>query len=238
MGFIHSTRLQTTVMLKQRDIPELLELLQSPVTDFDCGTLCAPGNGGVPVCCHAERIVPVLYKVEMAVLKRRSDLWRKYEPRTKDQHELASDMRGCDMLAVCKGAEHCERENRSLACRTFPFEPYLDHDRQLVGLVWNYDFAGTCPLIGSRHRIQPRFIEECLAMWQRMFELSFRERMFYFRISQTMRRSFGQKRRRIPVFTPDGVWSYPPQKDGGPPRRAAKAAPSPSAAPRASAASA
>jgi hypothetical protein len=187
-------------MLKQKDIPELLDLLQAPVTDFDCGTLCAPDNGGVPLCCHAESIVPVLYKVEMAVLKRRTDLWRKYMPRTQHQEDLGADMRGCDMLAVCKGAEHCERDNRSITCRTFPFEPYLD-----------------------RYRILPEFIDQCLNLWQRMFELSHRERMFYFKISQGMRRSFGQKHQRIPVITRDGVWSYAPQRDGSPPRRLKRA---------------
>ncbi|MFO1078241.1 MAG: hypothetical protein U1E73_11025 [Planctomycetota bacterium] len=194
--------------LTQRQIEELLALLRAPVTAFDCGALCAPGNGGVPVCCHAPTILPVLYKAEFALLRRRSELWRRHVPRGDDA-ELRQRARPCDVFAVCKGHTHCERDNRALACRTFPFEPYLDHDDRFVGLVFAFEYAHLCPLIAGEHAIRPDFVAECCAMWRRMFELDADERAFYAGCSRTLRRQFGRLRERIPVFTERGIMAMP-----------------------------
>ncbi|MBL8754008.1 MAG: hypothetical protein JNK15_11980 [Planctomycetes bacterium] len=199
--------------LRAADIAELLRTLQAPVTDFDCGTLCAPGNGGVPVCCNAAQVLPVLYKAELALLQKRSDLWRRHVPRGQDA-PLRAAARPCDVFAVCKGHTQCERHNRSLACRTFPFEPYLDHDARFVGIVFAFDQAHLCPLITSDHDISPQFIAECCAMWSRMLELDADERAFYAGCSRTLRRQFGALRRPIPVFTPTGVVACPTRRAG------------------------
>lgn len=194
--------------LTQRDIADLLATLQAPVTTFDCGTLCAPKNGGVPVCCHASSIVPVLYKAELALLRRRSDLWRKHVPVGVDA-ALRDRARACDVFAVCKGHTHCERDNRSLACRTFPFEPYLDHDDRFAGLVFAFEFSHLCPLITSDHEIRPDFIAQCSAMWRSMFHRDPAERAFHAGCSRTLRRQFGRMREPIPVFTEAGVVAMP-----------------------------
>jgi len=191
-------------MFTKTQITELLKILHAPVTDIDCGTLCAPDNDGVPICCDKERIVPVLYRGEYALLRERSDLWRPFRPSTKQQESLGDDMRSCDRLCECKGVAHCERENRSLACRTFPLEPYLDHEGDLVGLVWNYDFQGTCPLVAARHRVRGDYVDQCMTMWETAFGWSEDEWEFHFGHSESLRRSFGQKRKKIPVFTRTG----------------------------------
>jgi hypothetical protein len=206
-------------MFTPAQLEELLATLTVPVTEIDCGTLCAPDNDGIPICCDKSRIVPVLYKTEYRVLRARSDLWRPFRPQTKDQRELGEDMRSCDKLCECKGVAHCERDNRSLACRTFPLEPYLDHDGELVGLVWNMDFEGTCPLVMSRHKVRQDYIEQAMAMWRKAFEWAPKEQEFYMGHSQTTRRSFGQKRRKVPVFTPDGIRRMPTARTTPAPRR-------------------
>ena len=81
-------------MFTPAQIEELLATLTVPVTEIDCGTLCAPDNDGVPICCDKSRIVPVLYKKEYQVLRARSDLWRPFRPETEQQRELGEDMRG------------------------------------------------------------------------------------------------------------------------------------------------
>jgi hypothetical protein len=199
-------------MLTQAQIAQLLDRLRSPVTAFDCGPLCAPGNGGVPVCCHAQSLVPVLYKAEFALLRRRSRLWRRFAPKTQAERAMLADGRPGDCFALCKGHLHCERENRSIACRTFPFEPYLDHDRKLAGLVFHYDFAHLCPLIRGGHVIEPQFVREAVAMWEQLFAFAASERALYFTASQSLRRSFGQKRRSIPVFTCEGLRDFPTRR--------------------------
>jgi hypothetical protein len=185
-------------------IQELLDTLKVAVTDFDCGTLCAPTNGGIPVCCDKEQIVPVLYKTEYRELRSRSDLWRPYRPTTAQQRELKRDTRACDKVCECKGAAHCERDNRSIVCRTFPFEPYLDHDEEFAGLVYNYEFRHLCPLVEGRHAVRQDYVEQACDLWTKVFAWSEEEREFYLGHSQSLRRSFGQKRRRIPVLTPEG----------------------------------
>lgn len=195
-------------MLREAHIDELLRTLRAPVTAFDCGTLCAPGNGGVPVCCHAPSVLPVLYKAELALLQKRSALWTQHVP-TGEDAPLRHAARACDVFAVCKGHTQCERDNRSLACRTFPFEPYLDHDARFAGLVFAYDFAHLCPLIQSQHPIEDAFVAQCCAMWQRLFELDDGERAFYAGCSRSLRRQFGRRGERIPVFTARGVVAMP-----------------------------
>jgi hypothetical protein len=196
------------VALGEADVRELLDLLRSPVVAFDCGTLCAPGNGGVPVCCHSPTVLPVLYRAELALLQRRSDLWRRYVPEGDDA-QLMREQRPCDTFAVCKGHLHCERDNRSLACRTFPFEPYLDHDGKLAGLVFAYEIAHLCPLVRSEHQILPEFVQQCCRMYRRLFELDQAERAFYAGASRALRRSFGRMHAEIPVFTEQGVVPFP-----------------------------
>jgi hypothetical protein len=201
-------------MYTEEQVAQLLKTLHVPVTEFDCGTLCAPGNGGVPVCCDKSQIVPVLYKTEYRLLRKRSRLWKPYQAKTAHQRELKEDTRACDKVCECRGVAHCERDNRSIVCRTFPFEPYLDHDDELVGLVYNFDFQGLCPLVGSRHPIRDDYIDQALNMWTLAFGWSEAEREFYHDHSETLRRSFGQKRRKIPVFTREGRRLMPTRRRG------------------------
>jgi hypothetical protein len=196
-------------MIDPQAIPQLYALLTSPVTAFDCGVLCAPRNGGVPVCCHAQTVVPVLYRAELEWLRKRTRLWRRYVPTDARERAMAREVSACDVLAVCRGAAFCEREHRSIACRTFPFEPYVDHRSRLAGMVYNYEFTGLCPLIDNPAPILTRFIDQCIALWASIFELDQDELQFYSGTSQTLRRSFGQKRLPIPVFTQAGVRQMP-----------------------------
>ena len=207
--------------IRDNEAEALLDLLQAPVTDFDCGQLCAPGNGGVPVCCHAAAVVPVLYEAELRVLQRRSSLWRRYEPGDARQKEMVSEARPGDVFCVCRGVEHCERGNRSLACRTFPFEPYLDRDGELVGLVWGEDFRDLCPLITGPYPVRRDFVDQCLTLWERTFALSPAERDFYAEHSRTLRRSKGQRRESIRVLTRRGWRDYPAGRRRTPSRKAA-----------------
>ena len=199
-------------MFTQEQVRELLDTLTVPCTDFDCGTLCAPDNDGIPVCCDKRLIVPVLYKTEYKLLRSRSKLWRPYRPQNAQQRELKSDTRACDAVCECRGVAHCERENRSIVCRTFPFEPYLDHDRQFVGLIYNQDFEELCPLTSGRHEIRADFVEQCTAMWEKAFAWSADEVDFYHEHSQTVRRSFGQRGKRIPVITREGRKMMPTRR--------------------------
>ncbi|MCC6782724.1 MAG: hypothetical protein IT457_07750 [Planctomycetes bacterium] len=200
---------QSAAALSAAQIAELHALLTAPVTSFDCGTLCAPGNGGVPVCCQNHTIMPVLYAAEFALLERRSRMWTRYVPQNEGERELAAELRPCELFATCKGAAHCEREHRALSCRTFPFEPYLAHDDTLCGLVFAWDLAALCPLIGSGHRIEPRFLEQTLTAFTKLFAWAPDELELWRGNSRTLRRSFARSAARISVYRPDGVFAFP-----------------------------
>lgn len=201
--------------LQESQVARLFDMLRAPVTRFDCGTLCAPGNGGVPVCCHAASVLPVLYKAELALLRRRTTMWRRHVPRGDDA-PLRDAARSCDVFAVCRGHRHCERQHRALACRTFPFEPYIDHDDHFVGIVFCYDLAHLCPLVLGDQPIEDDFVAECCAMWAQLFAFDDGERRFYATASRRLRRQFGRRDERIPVFTAGGVVAMPTRR---PPRR-------------------
>lgn len=194
------------------DFKKLYDILKSPITTFDCGQLCAPTNGGVPVCCQGEKVIPVLYKGEFAMLMKRTELWRPFVPKDRDEKKLARELSDYQ-LAVCKGAAHCERDNRSLNCRTFPFAPYFDHDGVLAGLVFDYEAAeGKCPLLGFPGVITKRYIEESIDFWATIATEDRAEAEFQWEESEKLRRSFAQKKQPIPVLCPEGVREYPTQK--------------------------
>ena len=57
-------------------------------------------------------------------------------------------------------------------------------------------------------------------MWTKAFGWAPAEKQFYMEHSQTTRRSFGQKRRPVPVFTTSGVRRMPTARPAGKKKRA------------------
>src|SRR5262249_55263344 len=109
---------------------------QAPVSRFDCGQKCAPHNGGSPVCCSTDHAGPWVDKWEFALLRSRSDLWRAYTPTDAAGREIVRGLHKDCRAVECKGAAHCERDNRSMSCRAFPFFPYMTRDDEIVGLAY------------------------------------------------------------------------------------------------------
>lgn len=155
--------------LAKEEIEYYYSLLQEEVTEYNCGSLCAPSNGGVPVCCQADNALPALYKAEYEMLSARTDLWKEYVPATKqEKKEFAEyDLRKIT-FCECKGIEHCERENRSISCRTFPLEPYLDTRGILIGLVFMREFLTKCPLTTKAKDIRQAFIDSHFLFWEKL----------------------------------------------------------------------
>lgn len=71
--------------LTEDEIQYYYTLLQEEVTEYNCGSLCAPSNGGIPVCCQADNALPALYKAEYEMLSKRTDLWKAYVPMTREE---------------------------------------------------------------------------------------------------------------------------------------------------------
>ena len=173
---------------------------QAPVSRYDCGRKCAPLNGGTPVCCSTENAIPIVDKSEWQLLKSRSDLWHLYLKRDAATLAERKDMHRDCRLVECKGARHCERENRSMSCRAFPFFPYLTAADEFVGLAPFWDFADRCWLMNNMQVVDRDFVTEFVAAHEMLFEADKKEREANFDHSAAMRRVFTRWNRLIPLI--------------------------------------
>ena len=176
----------------------------APVSRFDCGRRCAPHNGGTPVCCSTEHAVPILDKAEFALLKTRSDLWRPYKATDAEGRAIVADMHHECCAAECKGAAHCERENRTMACRAFPFFPYITRDNEIVGLAYYWVFEDRCWVMSHLEIVTRDFVRECLAAYEAIFAEDKLEYETNRDQSAAMRRVFTRWNRNIPLIGRDG----------------------------------
>ena len=192
--------------LKPDDYARIYRNFESPVMRFDCGRMCAPLNGGEPVCCSTENAVPVVNKAEWKLLKSRTDLWHKFVPRDAAGRDIVDELEKSCLAVECKGARHCERENRSLSCRTFPFFPYITKERKFIGLSVYWTFEDRCWVISNLRRVDRRFVDEFVAAYEAVFRADPHEFDVMRDWSATMRRVFSRWDRHIPVIGRDGRW--------------------------------
>ena len=182
-------------------LKHVYRLLALPMTAFDCGKLCAPGNGGVPGCCDSSHAVPILYREEYRMHRRRTDFWKPFKPRNKAQRKEQADLHPYCVMAACPGARNCRRGLRSIACRSFPFEPHLDDDGDLVGLTFIYRMEDTCPLIGlPREIFNEEYLHNALLAWMQILNRLDLERDAMRAESRALRRRFRRQGRSIEIF--------------------------------------
>lgn len=182
---------------------EILDTFGASVVDTDCGQKCRHLNDGIPVCCDTGHAIPIMSKSEWKVLKARTDLWHKFIPETPDAEEVISDLDSTCLAVECKGVKFCERDNRSLSCRAFPFFPYIDKDDNLLGLSYYWTFEDRCWVISNMKRVQEPFVQEFIASYESLFEADPGERQVFKDYSATMRRVFSRKKKPIYVIGPD-----------------------------------
>lgn len=192
---------------KRRLTPGRLEalyrLLSSPMLDFDCASLCAPKNKGVPLCCDQREVIPLMYRDELKWHRERSSFWKRMPRKTKDDSALAEENESDhDVLAVCPGPSKCVRSKRALVCRTFPFEPHCDTRGNVLGITYIYSKEHTCPLIDRKNwRVNPTYVRNSIKYWEQIFELFPEEQELYVSESKKIRRQFKRKARKLPLFS-------------------------------------
>jgi len=189
--------------LEEEEIAYFYSLLQEEITNYDCGTLCRDANGGVPFCCSVENAVPFLYKAEFSYLKKRTDLWKVWKPQTKQEKQLQKSHEDeHTIFCECKGVEFCERENRSISCRTFPLEPYIDKRGVFVGLVFMREFKHGCPLTQRVKDIRQEFIDANYLFWKKLMLRKPNEYETYRRSSIAYRKHRTKTKEDFHVFFP------------------------------------
>jgi hypothetical protein len=177
---------------------------EAAISRYDCGQYCAPHNGGQPVCCTTKHCIPVARAEEWKFLQSRSDLWHKYKPRTKAEQKVKDELPRDIFLIECKGAAHCERENRSLSCRAFPFFPYVTKGYEFVGLTYYWHFEELCWVISNMRIVEAEFIGEFVSTFDLLFRRVPGELEVFRDYSATMRRAFSRMKRTIPLIGREG----------------------------------
>lgn len=183
----------------------IYKMFVAPVSAFDCGAKCAAHNDGVPVCCSTEAAIPIVDTHEWALLRSRGDLWREFVPPDKATEKELSDLHHECVAIECKGFMHCERDNRSMSCRTFPFFPYIDRDGDVLGMSVFWTFEDRCWVQSQLQIVNLRFVDEFLAAYETLFEVDRDEFAANRDHSATMRRVFSRAGRAIPLIGRDGA---------------------------------
>src|SRR5262245_16228732 len=187
-----------------KDFASLYEGFTAPVSRFDCGRKCAPLNGGEPVCCSTQNAVPVVHKVEFELLKSRTDLWSKFKPYDYATRQIVAELTSDCMAIHCKGARHCERDNRTIACRGFPFYPYLTRERQFVGIGTYWVFEDRCWMMSNLEIVVGGFVEQFVATHKALFVYDRHELTTYVAVPPSRRRVYSRWNREIPLLCRQG----------------------------------
>jgi hypothetical protein len=165
-----------TDTMRPADFKAVYDRFQANVSRFDCGRFCAPLNNGQPVCCDTTHAIPVVDRPEFDLLKSRTDLWRRFRPQDATARKIVADLHKDCVAVECKGARFCERDNRTLACRAFPFYPYFNREGELLGLGTYWIFADRCWLISNMQVVERDFIREFIAAYEYVFARDEEER--------------------------------------------------------------
>ncbi|HSQ26496.1 MAG TPA: hypothetical protein VLM80_05175 [Anaerolineales bacterium] len=188
------------------DFGELYAKFRAPISELDCGDRCAPYNEkGIPFCCDIRHAVPTAYLSEWDYLEQNTDLWRKYTPdSTKLADLLEKQTPAGQELIVCLGHLYCQREFRSLTCRSFPFFPYINRQGEFIGLSYYWEYEDRCWVISHLNMVSGNYRLEFIDVFDFLFKQMPDERETFRQYSILMRRIFGRKNRAIPLLHRNG----------------------------------
>jgi len=174
------------------------------VSRYDCGRFCSPLNNGEPVCCSTDNAIPIVDKTEFQLLKSRSDLWHLYKPTDATSRQIVDELHKSCTAIECKGARFCERDNRTMACRAFPFYPYITRDDKLLGLATYWGFEDRCWLISNMQVVERDFMQEFIAAYEYIFARDPEEYKAMKSQSAYHRRTFSRRGEPIALIGRDG----------------------------------
>lgn len=192
------------------NIETLFNQFNVPITEIDCGILCAPHNPyRIPFCCDICHAIPAAYKSEWEYLRSNTDLWHlwrgdecKSEP--VDPTTIQKDTPEHMVLLACKGYEHCQRSFRSISCRQFPFFPYITSDDRFIGMSYNWDFEPYCWIISHLESVTEVFRTEFFFIYDKLLSTIPEDYDSYYYLSEDMRSHFIKLKRRIPILHRNG----------------------------------
>lgn len=190
-------------VFSEEELDHYYRLLDEPLTPYDCGKLCSPANGGEPFCCTLDNAVPMLYREEFRYLSQRTKIWRRWQPgNAQDRKQKKDEETRILIFCECKGVAHCERQNRSVGCRTFPLEPYFDARGCFIGLVFMKEFRNKCPLMSRLKDIKQSVIDKHYEFWRLIMDKKSDELHLYKSASRGWRISAAKRGVKLPILSP------------------------------------
>lgn len=188
--------------ISDKQLRRFYRLLSVPMIGFDCGALCAPKNEGIPRCCENEYVVPILFREEFRWHRRNSDFWKKIRPASNIIRKFIEESESYYVFSSCPGPQGCRRNKRSLNCMTFPFEPHVDRQGEIMGLTFINDSLGSCPLARKPKKIfNPRYVENSIQFWSELFSIYTGEREMYIEESARRERRLRRQGKRLKLLT-------------------------------------
>ncbi len=199
--------------LTPADLRPLYDSFDSPISKLDCGKKCAPHNPNkTPFCCDIHHAVPAAYTSEWGYLRATTDLWHLYrdDERTASRVTRAgravpdSDLPSGMTLLACLGAARCQRPNRILACRAFPFFPYITSDHRFLGLACEWEFESVCWVISNLAKVTDDYRAQFIRTFD--FLLSTFDDVFdnYAIHSERLRAYYTSRKKRFPLLHRNG----------------------------------
>jgi hypothetical protein len=170
----------------------------------DCGRFCAPLNGNVPVCCTSDNAIPIISKAEWKHLKKQTDIWKKFKPFDKTSRKIVKELHETCKAVDCSIAPICQREHRTLACRSFPFYPYFNKQEEIIGISYYWIFEDRCWILSNLKVVEVPFINEMLDTYEDLFTRDEEERQAFVDQSKDARKYFSKKNRPMPIITREG----------------------------------
>jgi hypothetical protein len=195
------------------DIRAIYNNFDSPIAKFDCGKKCAPHNPNhKPFCCDICHAVPAAYKSEWTYLRATTDLWHRYRRDECDDSRVPeadraitdSDLPSGMLSLACLGPDQCQRENRLLSCRAFPFFPYITSDYRFLGLAYEWEFESVCWVISNLGQVTDAYRAEFIRTFDYLlatFDNIFENYAFH---SERMRAHYGSRKKRFPLLHRNG----------------------------------
>jgi len=192
------------------DFGALYDGFDQPVTQVDCGRMCAPHNPhGIPFCCDICHAVPVAYEQEWQYLRNITALWHSWDGdecagEQVEVQELLDQTPPHLRLLACKGPAFCEREMRATSCRQFPFYPYLTSDFRFIGLTYDWEFTSKCWVLSNLHLVTRSYIDEFVNTYDQLFSALLEDLDSYVELSTETREHYAALRKRFPLLHRDG----------------------------------
>jgi hypothetical protein len=205
--------LRSPADLTSADLRALYDVFDAPIAALDCGKKCAPQNpSGKPFCCDICHAVPAAYTSEWDYLSGTTDLWHRYRddecaspPKPEPASSVADETPPPGILPLaCLGPSLCQRPNRVLSCRAFPFFPYISSDGRILGLACEWEFESVCWVISNLSQVTDEYratflrtFDHLLALFDEIFEN-------YAYHSERMRAHYASKGKRFPLLHRNG----------------------------------